>query len=105
MTTYTLTTGITRILTQNSSPTHKRWYLIQNQGATKVGLKIDGVSGDAAVLSSANCLVLQPAGSPGDTLFVTSSTPYGTEAENFVDAVGFSGGEVVNVQSGLYNNR
>lgn len=106
MITYTLLTDAspaTRILPANKG-TQKRWVVIQNQSATQVGLKFDGTV-DPEPLSHTNCFILQPAGSPGDTLAINSSAPYGTEAENYIDAIGFSGGEVVNVQTSVYNNR
>lgn len=103
MITYTLTTGVTRILVPGKG-NHKRWVVIQNQGATKVGLKFDGTV-DEEPLSTTNCFVLQPAGSAGDTLALSSSAPFGSEAENYIDAVGFAGGEVVNVQTSVYNNK
>lgn len=105
MITVTLTTDILQVFPANTSPNTKRWVVIQNQGTTKVGLKFDGVSGDEAPLSSDNCFVLQPLGTAGDTLALTSSAPFGTEAENYIEAVGFTGGETLNIQSGLYNNR
>lgn len=103
---FTMTTVRQTILPPNTSPNSKRWWTIQNQGATKVALKYDGAPDDPDnPFSTTNCHVLQPFGTPGDTLFASSTVPNGTEAESQVEAIGFTGGEVVNVQSRLYNNR
>lgn len=100
MTTFTLTTDISRIVIANSNTIRNRTIIIQNQSTTKVGLKLDGASGDTGPLSSDNCFILQPGGSAGDAITIS-----GPEADVYIDAIGFSGDEVVNVQIYKFNNK